>query len=120
MTKFITYDLETRNTDRAKPYVFCFYRLSKLAGRYNRDLTPCEVEKCRKDTIGFDGDNCDEKVLDFCLKLKGEKEKLRLRLSNTIFNYTLIMDLVLILGLYKTTFLVINTLLKLLKMVKAL
>ena len=30
---FIVFDLETHNTDRARPYVFCFYRLSKLAGR---------------------------------------------------------------------------------------
>ena len=39
LTNFIVYDLETHNTDRARAYVFCFYRLSKLAGRYNRDLT---------------------------------------------------------------------------------
>ena len=42
LTNFITYDLETHITDRARPYVFCFYRLSKLAGRYNCDLTPSE------------------------------------------------------------------------------
>ena len=50
------------NTDRARPYVFCFHRISKLAGRYNRDLTLDELEKCRKDTIAFDGDNCVEKA----------------------------------------------------------
>ena len=71
----IVYDLETHNTDRARPYVFCFYRLSKLAGRYDRDLTPDELEKCRKDTIAFDGDNCVEKALGFCLKLKREARK---------------------------------------------
>ena len=27
LTNFITYVLETHNTDRARPYVFCFYRL---------------------------------------------------------------------------------------------
>ena len=69
MTKFIVYDLETHDTDRAKPYVFCFYRLGKLAGRYNRDLTSDEIDKCKKDTIAFDGDNCVEKALDFCSKL---------------------------------------------------
>ena len=42
------YDLETHNTDRTRPYVFCFYRLSKLAGRYYRDLTKDEIEKCKK------------------------------------------------------------------------
>ena len=29
LTNFITFDLETHITDRARPYVFCFYRLSK-------------------------------------------------------------------------------------------
>ena len=75
LTNFIVYDLETHNTDRARPYVFCFYRLSKLAGRYKRDLTKDEMEKCKKDTIAFDGDNCVEKALDFCIKLKGEEHK---------------------------------------------
>ena len=40
LKNFIVYDLETHNTDRASPYVLCFYRLTKLTGRYNRDLTP--------------------------------------------------------------------------------
>ena len=75
LTNFITYDLETHNTDRAKPYVVCFYRLIKLAGRYNCDLTPDHLEKCKKDTIAFDGDDCVSKALDFCLKLKGEERK---------------------------------------------
>ena len=35
LTNFIVYDLETHNTDRARPYCISFYRLSKLAGRYN-------------------------------------------------------------------------------------
>ena len=75
LTNFIVYDLETHNTDRARPYVFCFYRLIKLAGRYIRDLTRDGIDKCKKDTIAFDGDNCVEKALDFCLKLKEEKYK---------------------------------------------
>ena len=52
-----------------------FFRLSKLAGRYNRDLIPDELEKYRKDTIAFDGDNCVEKASDFCLKLKREERR---------------------------------------------
>ena len=75
LTNFIVYDLETHNTDRARPYVFCFYRWNKLAGRNNRDLTLDEIDKCKKDTIAFDGDNSVEKDLDFCLKLKGEELK---------------------------------------------
>ena len=85
LTNFITYDLETHNTDRARPYVFCFYRLSKLAGRYNRDLTPSEIDKCRNDTIAFYGDDCVEKALDYCLKLKREE----LKIKNKIVEYNL-------------------------------
>ena len=77
LTNFVVYDLETHNTDRARPYVFYFYRLSKLAGRYNRDLTHDERQNCKKDTIAFDGDDCVEKALDFCLKLKGEERKVK-------------------------------------------
>ena len=77
MTNFITCDLETDNTDRARPYVFCFYRSNKISGRYNRDLTPSELEKCRTDTIAFHGDNCVNKTLGFCLKLKGEERKVK-------------------------------------------
>ena len=78
--------------------MFCFYRLSKLAGRYDRDLTPNGLEKRRNDTIAFDGDNCVEKALDFCSRLKGEERKVKKKSSNTTFKYMLIMDLVLILG----------------------
>ena len=48
LTNFIVYDLETHNTDRARPYCISFYRLSKQAGRYNRDLTPYETGNCKK------------------------------------------------------------------------
>ena len=63
------------NTDRARPFVFCFYRLSKLAGRYNRDLTHDERQKCKKDTFALDGGDCVSNALDFSLKLKGEQRK---------------------------------------------
>ena len=52
-TNFIVYDLETHNTDRAKPYVFCFHRLSKLAGISNRDLTHDERQNCKKSYYCF-------------------------------------------------------------------
>ena len=48
LTNFKVYDFETHNTDRARPYCILFYRLSKLAVRYNRDLTPYEIDKCKK------------------------------------------------------------------------
>ena len=52
LTNFITYDLETHIIDRARPYVFC-YRLSKLAGKYNRDLTPYQMENVKKILLLF-------------------------------------------------------------------
>ena len=39
LTNFVVYDLETHNTDRAKPYDMTLYRLSKTTGRYERDPT---------------------------------------------------------------------------------
>ena len=83
LTNYIVNDVELYNTDRARPYVFCFYRLSKLAVRYNRDLRPDEIQKCKKDTFAIDGDNNVEKALDFCLKIKGEERKGK---KNKIFN----------------------------------
>ena len=58
LTSFL-YDLETHNADRARPYVYCFYGVGKLGGKYKKGkLTPYELDKCKKDTIAFDGDDC--------------------------------------------------------------
>ena len=85
LTNFIVYDLETHNTDRARPYNMTFYRLSKISGRYERDPTREELQKSIDDTIAFDGDNCINNALDYCLKLKGEERKLK----NKIVEYNL-------------------------------
>ena len=58
LTKFVVYVLETENTDRTRPYVFLFYRLSRLVGKYNCDLTPYGIENCEKNTIAFVGNDC--------------------------------------------------------------
>ena len=49
LINFSVYDLETHNTDRARPYCISLYRLSKIAGKRNRELTPFEKEKCKND-----------------------------------------------------------------------
>ena len=69
------YDLETHNTNKARPYIMTFLRLSKLAGKYNRDLTTYEKEKCKKDTLGLDGDNFVNIASDCLLKFKREHRK---------------------------------------------
>ena len=85
LTNFIVYDLETHKTDRACPYNMTFYRLSKIAGRYERDPTQKELKKSIDDTIAFAGDNCINNALDYCLKLKGEERKVK----NKIAEYNL-------------------------------
>ena len=85
LTNFIVYDLETHNTNRARPYNMTFYRLSKIAGRYNRDPTPEELQKSVNDTIAFSGDNCINDALDYLLKFKGEERKV----NNKIVEYNL-------------------------------
>ena len=77
LTNFIVYDLETHNTDRARPYNMTFYRLSKIAGRYERDPTQEELKRSIDDTIAFAGDNCINNALDFCLKIKGQERKVK-------------------------------------------
>ena len=42
LTNMIVYDIDTFNTDRAVPYANCIYRLSKISGKYNRDITERE------------------------------------------------------------------------------
>ena len=76
LPNFIVYDLETHNTERARPYNMIFYRISKLAGKYDRkNLTPYEIEKCKKDTLVFRDDDCITKTFDFSIKLKGQPRK---------------------------------------------
>ena len=82
---FIVYDLETLNTDRARPYNMTFYRLSKIAGIYLRDPSKEELQKSINDTIAFSGDNCIKNVLDYLIKLKGEERKI----INKIVEYNL-------------------------------
>ena len=85
LTNFIVYDLETHHTDRARPYNMTFYRLSKIAGRYERDPTQEELQKSIDDTIAFAGDSCVGNALDLCLKLKGDERKVK----NKIVDYNL-------------------------------
>ena len=85
LSNFIVYDLETYSTDRARPYNMTFYRLSKIAGRYNRDPTKEELKKSIDDTIAFMGDDCINNALDYLLKLKGDERKV----NNKIVEYNL-------------------------------
>ena len=85
LSNFIVYDLETHNTNRVRPYKMTFYRLSKIAGRYQRDPSLEELQKSIKDTIAFSGDECYNNALGYLLKLKGEERKVK----NKIVEYNL-------------------------------
>ena len=84
LTNFIVYDIETYSTDRARPYNMTFYRLSKIAGRYERNPTQEKLQKSINDAIAFSGDNCINNALDYCLKLKEER-----KVKNKIVEYNL-------------------------------
>ena len=60
-----------------------FYRLNKIASRYNRDPTKEELQKSINDTIAISGDNCINNALDSLLKFKGEERKV----NNKIVEY---------------------------------
>ena len=81
----VVYDLETFNTDRAVPYASCIYRLSKISGKYNRDITQRGYEKCGKHCIVFKGTDSINEMLDYVLQFKGEAK----RINNKIVKYNL-------------------------------
>ena len=85
LSNFIVYDLETQNTDKARPSNMTFHRISKIAGRYDREPTQEELKKSIDEARAFAGDNCNNNALDFCLKLKGEERKVK----NKIVEYIL-------------------------------
>ena len=76
LINFIVYDLETQYTNRAKLYIMTFCRLSKIAGRFERDPTQEELKKSINDTLSFEGDNCVGNALDFLLKFKKDERKM--------------------------------------------
>ena len=67
--------MEAFNTDRVLPYAFGLYKLSKVSGKYYRDITQRELEKCRNDCIVFKGTDCNNNLLDHLLEFNGEVKK---------------------------------------------
>ena len=81
----IVYDIETFNTIKCVPYANCIYRLSKISGKYYRDISEKEYQKCLKDCIVFKGIDNINKMLDYVLQLKGEPK----RINNKVVKYNL-------------------------------
>ena len=72
-------------TFRAFPYCSCIYKLSKLSGKYHRDISEQEYQKCLNDCVVFKGTGCINEMLDHVLSYKGEPKKLK----NKIVEYNL-------------------------------
>ena len=85
LTNIVIYDLETLNKIRAFPYCNCIYKLSKLAGKYHRDISEQEYPKCLNDCVVFKGTDCINEMLDHVLSFKGEPTKVK----NKIVEYNL-------------------------------
>ena len=85
LTNIVVYDLETFNKIRAVPYCSCIYKLSKLSGKYHRDISEQEYQKCLNDCVVFKGTDCINKMLDHVLSFKGEPKKVK----NKIVEYNL-------------------------------
>ena len=85
LTNIVVYDLETFSKIRVVPYCSCIYKLSKLSGKYKRDISEQENQKCLKDCVVFKGTDCINEMLDHVLSFKGEPKKVK----NKIVEYDL-------------------------------
>ena len=74
-TNVIVYDLETFDIVRVVPYCSCINKLSKISGKYNRDISAKEYQKCLNDFVVFKGTDCINEMLDHGLPFKGESKK---------------------------------------------
>ena len=72
----VVYDIETFNTFKCVPNANCIYRLSKISGKYNRDISGKEYRKCLNDCIVFKGLDKINKMLDYVLQFKGEPKRI--------------------------------------------
>ena len=77
LTNIVVYDLETFNKTRAVPYCSCIYKLSKISGKYHRDISEQEYQKCLNDCVIFTGTGCINEMLDHVLSFKGELKKVK-------------------------------------------
>ena len=68
----ILYDLETLNTDKANLYCVIVYKFLKISGKYHKDKTPFQYQKCLEVCIVFTGVNCVSECLDHALIFKRE------------------------------------------------
>ena len=76
LTNMVVYDIETFSTIKCVPYANCIHRLSKISGKYYRDISENEYQKCLNDCIVFKGLDNINKMLDYVLQFKGEPKRI--------------------------------------------
>ena len=86
LTNMVVHDIETFNTIKYAPYATCMYRLSKLSGKFYRDISEKECQKCSNDCIVFKGLDNINKRLDGVLPFKGEPKKINSKIVKYILN----------------------------------
>ena len=77
LTNIVIYDLETFNNDRAVTYCSCIYKISKISGKYHRDKSEQEYQKCLNDCVVFKGTDCNNEMVGYVLLFKGEPKKVK-------------------------------------------
>ena len=77
LTNIVIYDLETFKKDKAVPYCSCIYKLSKISGKYHRDISEQDYQKCLNDCVVFKGTDCNNEMLDHVLSFKGEPKNVK-------------------------------------------
>ena len=85
LTNIIVYDIETFSIIKCVPYAICIYRLSKFSGKYYRNISEKEYQKCLNDSIVFKGLDNINKMLDYVLQYKEEPKGI----NNKIVKYNL-------------------------------
>ena len=77
LTNIVVYQLETFNKIRAVPFCSSIYKLSKISGKYHRDISEQEYQKRLNDCVVFKGTDCINEMLDHVLSLKREPKKVK-------------------------------------------
>ena len=85
LTNMIVYNIETFSTIKCVPYANCIYRLSESSGKFYRDISEKEYQKCLNDCFVFEGLDNINKMLDYILQYQGEPK----RINNKIVKFNL-------------------------------